>query len=1088
MLSVLLVAGWISGLVLSGYSFSPLELQDRFEGGQKLYALGDYNKAIAQYELVLSTQSTRTIDVEAVNVTVDEFILPVRIAATYQLANTYNKLGLEKFERAEYLRGEGKATEAEQRQREAMEDLGTSRGYFQQIIQDEGVDQRTRVMAQYQIVQTSYQLREHERVIDEARELIRRFPNSVYETAAYYDIAWSHFELEQYEQAVESFEVVLTLSPTGARSDRALFQMAECYDKLGLYDEALVYLDRLIVRYDFSAMSEQEIIEMTTLKLKGIVKETTRELVAKAQLKRGDILGHRGEVDAALEAYAVLPEQYAAEARMVQDSHVRSAELIYEHRGAMAAVVAYKSAIESMPDEVFQGQMQLQVARLLFDEGEFSKAAEEYGIYRKAYPDVASRVGFAIDRSVFREAQSEQAFGEKVRADDPAAAAEALERAVVLYRGMLEQYPESDLVPEVVYGLGYSLQLLRKPSEAREAYGRVVREHGQHEAAPSAQLQIARIEYELGRLPQSSTAYRELVDRYGDSELVDTAHMELGITQKKQGDRDAAIASLEAVSEGWRQWPKVQLELAELYMGRGEADKAREAIKRAMGKTDDPELARQLHYVKGKTHFSLREYEGAVAELGMALRGGATGALAEGALFTRGSAYYELGNRLSSDGQAARASTMYESALGDLQELLDREPAPHIRNGAYRTVGACMIHLDRAQEAARYYREIIAATDDPQERASFQVLLTELYYDMEDFAQTIALGRQLLAAGSEDAAKGLAYRRERAYALVGNALIRQGQHSEAAGVFAEGLRRYPESSESAALAFYKGFAEFSSRDYEAAAASFSEYLSGFGNDANQVHGQYYLAHSRQALTAFDEAAAAFGELVTEYPESVYDEESHFLMGENHYNARAFDRAAAAYEDLLTRYPGGQYADTAQYALAWAYFEQENMEKGVEAMQGLVDRYPDSEYASRAQYTVGDYYYNARVYERALTAYQQVLDDHPASDEAPKARELVGELSEIQASFAYAEVMKLFDEENYQEAVAGFKELIATYPGTGTELASYCNMAMAYENLRQWDEAAATYEVAIAKAGDDPEDRDVMTFAEQHRDWIVENRL
>ena len=73
---------------LSTRFFSPVELQDRFEEGQKLYALGDYDKAIERYEVILATQSNAMINVEEVMVAVDEFILPVRVGTTYQLGNT----------------------------------------------------------------------------------------------------------------------------------------------------------------------------------------------------------------------------------------------------------------------------------------------------------------------------------------------------------------------------------------------------------------------------------------------------------------------------------------------------------------------------------------------------------------------------------------------------------------------------------------------------------------------------------------------------------------------------------------------------------------------------------------------------------------------------------------------------------------------------------------------------------------------------------------------------------------------------------------------------------------------------------------
>ena len=308
LINILLIAIVAGTVGLSTRFFSPQELRDRFEQGQKLYALGNYEKAIPHFEAILLTQSNTTINVENVTVTVDEFILPVKVAGTYQLANTFNKLGLEKLKRSQFLRAEKNDVEAQIRFDEALRDLDTSLDYFGRIIADEHIDERTRAMAQYQMVQTNYQLKRFEQAIHEAQTLIDEYPNSVYETAAYYDIAWSYFELEQFRSAIENFREVLILSPSGSRSDRALLQIGDSFDRLGEYEEALDYLGRLIQRYDFTQMSQQEIIEMATLKLKGIVKETTRELVAKAQIKRGDIYGHQGEIEKAELGLSLLRE------------------------------------------------------------------------------------------------------------------------------------------------------------------------------------------------------------------------------------------------------------------------------------------------------------------------------------------------------------------------------------------------------------------------------------------------------------------------------------------------------------------------------------------------------------------------------------------------------------------------------------------------------------------------------------------------------------------------------------------------------------------------------------------------------------
>ena len=213
-----------------------------------------------------------------------------------------------------------------------------------------------------------------------------------------------------------------------------------------------------------------------------------------------------------------------------------------------------------------------------------------------------------------------------------------------------------------------------------------------------------------------------------------------------------------------------------------------------------------------------------------------------------------------------------------------------------------------------------------------------------------------------------------------------------------------------------------------------------------------------------------------------------MIGENYYNERDFERAAKAYEESLGQYPRGTYSASARYALAWAYFEQEKMEEGVKVMGNVVQYHPESEFAAKAQFTLGDYYYNIRSYGPALEAYNRLVEYYPDSQEASKAEVLVAELSEIQASFEYSEVMKFFEEKEYEKAIAGFEKIVGKYPGTYTELAAYCNLGLSYEIMRRWSEAAENYRKILEKGKDSPENADVVSFAKQHHDWIVENRL
>ena len=1085
--NLLMIATLGTTIGLSTRFFSPVELQDSFLDGQKFYALGDYNKAIQHYKAILATESNTMINVEEVTVDVAEFILPVQVAATYQLANSYNKLGLDKLRRSEFLRAEKREEEAQERYEDALADLGISMDYFSQLIADQRVEERTRVMAQFQMLETGFQLKEYEQVIQEGEKLLRNFPNSIYEPASYYDIAWSYFELEEYQKAIENFEQVLILAPRGSNSDRALFQITECYDRLEQYDKARIYLDQLIGRYDFSLMSEEELIEMTTLKLKGVVKETSRELVAKAQLKKGDIYAHSNEIEKALQAYAVVREKYAAEPVLVKNSYIRTAELIHQQRGTVAAIAEYKNAIEQVEDQLFQARIQLTVCRLLYEEGEFRKAGDEYQIFLDAYGNVAARIGFDRDKVMFRMAQCYQSEGKRLGREDPAGK-EALARSLALFRQLIDEFSSTSLMSDALFGIGFSHQLNGESPAAKPFYQQLVERFPEHPAAPNGLMQLARIEYEAANYSGAEDIYRSFLKQYPDSDLRNNVYMELGLSYKQMGNKKAALSAYESVEQDWFQWAKLQVDAAELYLAEKNSAKAEEVLRQALVRAEDEQVQSQLHYIKARVHFLQADYEAAIRDWSLALGKSPSPTVLQGALLARGSAYYELAKKQDAAGDTTAAGANYQASIGDMKALLERDPAANIKDSAFRTLGAGMIRLQQEEEAASYYQELITSSDDPQERATFQMLLTELYYDQQDFIKAEQFARQLLAMEFEDDDKAGYFRKERAYSIIGNALLRQKEYQKAVEVFGKGFKLYPRSGESGNLIFSKGFAEFSAGDYEATVGTFKAFVKDFPNNRNRFHGEYYLAHAYQILTNFVEAAAAFENLAQRYPDSEYEEEALFLVGENYYNERSFEMAAAAYQKLLEKYPQGSHSATALYALGWAYVELERMEEGMGAMTTLVEKYPQSEYSPKARFTLGDYFYNIRSYDEALSAYTHVIEDYPDSDEAAKAKNLVAELSEIQANFDYSKAMALFEAKKYKEAVVGLKVIIEKYPGTYTELAAYSNLGLAYEIMRSWEEAVENYQKVLEKGGDSLENADVVGFSRMHQEWIVENRL
>jgi len=1065
------------GIALSRFSPTVPEIREKFELAQKYYAAKDYDTGAQLFRELIETPNNAVLNVDTIHVSIDELRLPIRVAATYQVGNSYRNMGLELLERSRSALSEGDSALAARRREEAFNALRESRFHFSRLVGEELAPRNIRVMAQYQIIRADYAMEDYESVIEDVKFLLKEFPGSQYEDAALYDMAWSYYNLGDYPSSIESFGRVLEVSGDVVRQDRAIFQIAECYSRLGDYDPAVEWYRRLVDKYDFSKFSEKELQAMKTLKIRGVVRETTRELVAKAQIRIGDILAEQGKIEEAIEAYSLVPKRYPQEQHLVEQAYARGAKLILERRGLDAGIRAYRQAIENVDRKEFKATIQLQIAKELFDAGRYSEAAEAYSVYVKAYGDVARIIGFDVDKAVFKIAEAYRNLGTELLERDPEKAKEALEMSLANYDTLLVRFGRTPLRPDARFGMAVSYHALGDRDRALELFLEVAREYPDHPAAPSALLQAGRILYKSGSYEESISRYRQLIDQYPESEWIDTAYAELGMVYKAMGRMDEAVAALRRVRRSSPGWVKVRAEIGEILTSMGRYDEALEGLDEAIAAGEgDPEVVAELRYIKGKIAYSRKDYPHALPDLTAAIEGSSNEQLKASARFMRGLAYYEMGKASDVGGRGGEAARFYELCTEDLKAVLSSNPTPKMRDIAYRTLGTAMIKLGRSDETINAYSALIASETDPEERAGFQLLLMELYYDQRRFEDAIRVARSLIASNFEDTNETGYFRKERAYSVLSGTLLELKRYEEAAAAAREGLRRYPNSGESAAMAFTIGLAYYGLEDYERAARSFEEYLTRFPEDRNVLFGYYYAGQSYQILGEYEKAADAFRRIVRKFPKSPQAPEALFLCGENLYNALQFEASQKTFEELLRRYPDSEFADDALYSLAWTYFDLKQMDRGLEAMETLATRFPESPHAPRAQYTIGDYYYSVKKYAQAQEAYRKVLRNYPDSEEAAKAAQLIPELDEEMASLLYDEAFSEFEHRNYTVAVQKFQEVVDKFPNTYTALASLANMAVAWEHLGNRKRAKEIYSEVIAKGAGDETKAEVVNFA------------
>ena len=1065
-----------SSVTISSFAPSDESLRLAYDRGQRFYVIEDYRQAIEKFEVV-KQEDSRFVDETKVLIQVGELNFPVKVAATFQLANSHSNQAVNLLEKAEL---ERKPAKVEKLRQQAQKHFKKAAENFKEASQITDLRQ-IRVLSQYRLVKTYFRSKEYEKVIAAARQLVADFPESEFVDGALYELGWAHYQRKEYDGAIAAFEELTLRDGAAYRVDRAQFQIGVSYYEQERHTQARQALNVLIDKYDFSDVSEAERIKMKAQKLSGVVKETALELVAKAQLLVGDSYSAEGNVSAATEAYRRVISGYAQERALVERAYVKIGDAYFAVDDIERGIQIYRRSIDEVSDAGFRARMQARIGRRYYEARQFPSALEEYLIYVNAYGDAPVSGGLEMDRARFQVAQCyfELAEASRGAGDGVARSAEYYTYALESYLQVVEDHPRTELEAESLFGAGLSTQRREQRGDLVNALGlfeKIAREQASRpEVLARAQVQTARIHYRQADFERSAALFEEYLRVYPERAGRDQMLLELALAYRDARRYDEATASLDRIPSTSAMWTKAGIMGGEFLLRAGRPEKAEELLLRGLAVSQGDLAPAELYYVLARVYFEQGQHDAAATAFGSARQNSADDAIVLGSLLGRGTSYFQGGE--------------VASAIPDLEELLRLNPALDMKDQAHRLLAQCYVRSGRKAEAIKDYQAIIAASDNAAEKAEFTLLLAELYYSLERYREAIAQCQRVVDSDFSDSAADRGYLlEERALFVLGDAHGRLEEHERARLIFDEALTRFPRSSLRADLLFGKAVSSFAMGDAEQVIPLLKDFINEFPGNPNVENAYYLVAYSHLQQTDFAPAAEWFGLLVERFPRSGVVSEALFQRGENLFNLRRFEEATAAYKRVVTDYPQSEFVDNSIYNLAWCYFELERQEDAVRRFEDLLARFPTSPLAPSAQFTIGDYYFNGKDYDTAARMYRQVIEDNPESDMATEAQGLLAEVEEIQAYLKYESAMSLFDQKVYDQAAAALEEVISTYEGTETRAGAMANLGMSYEFLHKWKDAAKVYGNLLESYREDPVSASAVVFADEHLNWIVKNRL
>lgn len=1064
-------------IAFSAFVPSTETLRIAFDQGQKLYAIEDYAQAAKKFQVIRDAEKSRFLNVDKVNVRIGDSDLPVKVAATFQLANAYREMAAGELAKAE---GQQKK-EAEKTREEVRAKFKQAADYYEEVA-GESISEEIKVLAQYHLVKARFEEKNYDDVINEAEELITKYPKSGYIDEALYEMGWAYYNLGKYDLTIDAFTKLIVHTPEGYRADRAQFQIGKSYFDQKKYPETRIALQKLLDKHDIKKLSEVEKIQMESQKLSGVVKETLVELLAKAQMLIGDSYRTEGDWQNAVKNYELTIANYPKQEDLVEASYQNIADIYFERGDLDSGIGTYKKAINNLdiPDEAFRARMQFRIAEKYLKEKYYSKAIDEERIYIQNYPDVAKLIGFSMDKAQFqigeafyKLAEEESGKGNEETAKSP------YKSSKDEYLKVIGLYPQSDLKVEALFGAALASQKAGDPEDVKEAlkfYEQIASDFQDNEKyASGALFQSARLYYRQGNYEKAISTYETLVGRYPKSEEIDRSYLELGVTYKDYKKEAEALPVLSKVSPKSDVFGNARLLASEILVNQKKYDDAENTLREMVKIAEKPDsVLTEFHYGLARVYLAKKDYKTAANQFTAVIDSSSDEQFVSNSLFGRGSAYFELSN--------------YVGAEQDLTRLLARNPQSSIKSQVYRVLGQTDVKLKKTDKAIQAYKAIIQAPEDNHQKAEFLILLADLYYNAERFNEAIQTARQILNLDFTDSAGESGYfLKERAYFIVGDSFSKQNDYASAIENWQVGLNRYLSSTFAPDMTLGIAVAYFRQQDYKQAISYLKSFVTKYPDNTNLESAEYFLAYSYLNQTSFEDAITSFKILADKFPKSQFAAEARYQEAENYYNLDQYKKALETYQKIIRDYSRSEFADDALYNTGWCYFELKQPDNMVKTFREFVSRFPTSSLAPNAQFSLGDFYYNEKQYDKAEEEYKKVVEKYPSNNLAAQSKELLKEIEEIRAYLKYSEAMSFFDKKSYLAAIKAFDEVIRNFPKSESRVGAMANMAMSYEQIGNWNKAVEIYDRILKEYGKDPRRKDALDFAKEHRDWIVATR-
>lgn len=933
-----------------------------------------------------------------------------------------------------------------------------------------------------------------------------------------YAVAAGQYARSRWAAAIQEFEAFLAKYPDHASVPLAKFFLGEALVQQNDFAKARPYFDAFYAAQPTHKYAPQALFRRGEAAYMTGDYPAARELLAKFNTEQAEsklnayALPYLGDLALMADEPAAAQRYYAAALRQHSDTPLADqcrfglARALQQQRRFDDAAKFYQSLI-AKPNSPLVDDALLQLGRLQFEQGQAAEAAKTLAELSEKYPQSE-----LLPYGHYWTGMTQLAQG------DFAAAAASFEAAGGVGA-------EHALRPAAQFQTGEALRRQGKFDEALARYDAVQKDSPDSpwaEKAVHAQLRIASDRDEHARVIEQTPVF---LQKYPHSPLAFDARRLVGRAQLKQGQYDAAIATLEPLVNELTAGAAVKIlahdDLAAAsessryllglaYVG-GKKPSEALAIVSALkpDETTNPQFAASVASLQASGFMEQKKFAEAIAPLQTYLRVSPTGPDAEKTRAQLAIAYLESGNMAESQAtyaELAKVATDREQFLdttyylaerafksGDkawsrelFTTLADEKNPPDVREKGLAGKAWAEFDLNAAARSAETFDKLLAEFPNspmvPEAALARAAALEGLQqYDA-------ALSMYTLVLEKYPSSKQYADARLRAAKIYDQLQ----QDDRAAELLAQWIKDYPQRPDLDAALYRYAWVLSDLKRAEEANVMFARISNEFPASRFWPDATYRLAEQASAAGDYPRVAELTSKIAASGTKDATLQHAIYLQGQTAAKTGRWEDVAGPMHELLNKFPDNPQKLSAEYWIAESLYRLNKFDEASQAFEALAQKVTDrtDPWLGMIPLRRGQVLAHKKQWAAALAMAQPVAERFPGFSQQYEIDYLIGRCLSSQAKFneareAYQRVVdssfgaktetaamaewmigeSFFHQKDFDNAVRSYDRVELLYDFPQWQAAAMLQAGKCLELQQKWSDAAERYSQIVTQYPD-----------------------